>query len=672
VTRDRVANRSEAGASLIMALAMVTLISVALVSTLGFATASLRTVSVIGAQRSNVYAADGAVQTAIQAMRYSATAGTTAVGSACPQVDYPAIGAQPAVAVTCEVVAKRASATMPPYAIWALGSSASENGISMTPTGTVEIAGPIASNSPADGTGGFDSVDVGTLGLSGYSVDAKGSCAGIIIVTAPADKRCNTGVSLTDPGYPSQTLPALTVPNPSPTCAATNAVLQFSPGYYTDSAVLAPTSYTANGKVCTSGYLYFQPGVYYFDFGIDPAFASTVWSVAANQKIVGGEPNAWDPNTADSLPPVPGGGAAAACKTETNGGTAGVQFVFGGASHMNVIASGSTVELCADPTPTGTNQQIAIYGQTSAATPAAAATVTRVPSGSAPTPSSGWTGLSPTNNVLPISPATSTIDTQVASYSIPAGATASMNLTGYAGTSSALPAGAANVSYSLQVAHQETASSNGNISSLKATITPVSGAACTVTATKHATSTVTAPITDSIPLTGTCAAAVASDGFTIDYVAKTTASKTFIENLDGIDVVMTYTPPAARAESGCVLTDITNCSIIKVGTSTAKVYVWGTVYAPLAAITANYVASGAFEFRRGVIARTIVNAGTPPADSTVGFCLGAGSPCVGPARVLRLVATVNGSVRVRALVRYTDAPALGFSAQILSWNVLRG
>ena len=69
-----------------------------------------------------------------------------------------------------------------------------------------------------------------------------------------------------------------------------------------------------------------------------------------------------------------------------------------------------------------------------------------------------------------------------------------------------------------------------------------------------------------------------------------------------------------------------------------------------------------------------MNSGTPPADSTGAFCLGGGSPCVGQGtgRVLRLTATVSGGARLRTLVRYTDIPSFGYSAQILSWNVLRG
>jgi hypothetical protein len=37
-----------------------------------------------------------------------------------------------------------------------------------------------------------------------------------------------------------------------------------------------------------------------------------------------------------------------------------------------------------------------------------------------------------------------------------------------------------------------------------------------------------------------------------------------------------------------------------------------------------------------------------------------------------VTATVSGKTTLRALVRFSDAPALGYSAQILSWNVLRG
>jgi hypothetical protein len=669
---------SETGASLLIALVMVTGIGVALVAALGFGTTSLRTVSAVDQQRNAAYAADSAVQTAIQALRSNASAGTGAAGAACPTVNYAATGAQPAVTVACQVVSSSPTGigdTMPPYAILALGSSASETGLKLTASGTLTLAGPLASNSPA--VAGTNSVSVGKLDLTGYTLDANGTCSGTYILTAAADKQCSTGLSTADPGYPSQPLTniLLTV-NPAPTCTADGAVLQFSPGYYTNKAILIPAStvagYTANGHACTVNYLYFQPGVYYFDFGFDPAFTGKVWAVAANQTVVGGEPNGWDPNVAGSLPPAPGGGSAAACKTEANGGTTGVQFVFGGVSQMTVIANTSSVELCADPTPIGTNQQIAIYGQQTGADPTPQINY-RLPVAATPTPSSGWTGLTPTNNLLPISPSTAAIDTQVASYPVPAvlnGTTASVDYTGYA----AIPAGSINVSYSLQVAHQEVATAAANISTLKFTITPASGPACTPTApTKHWATTPGALTTDSIALSAACKTAVASDGYTITYAVKSASNKAFTEYLDGVDLVATYTPPAVRAESGCVIdTSVAGCDVLKAGTGSAKFYLWGTVYTPLASVTATFTATGAFEFRRGVVVRAIVNSGTPPADSTRSFCLGAGSPCLGPAHVLLLTATVNGSVRLRALVQIADSPALGSALQILSWNVIRG
>ena len=77
------------------------------------------------------------------------------------------------------------------------------------------------------------------------------------------------------------------------------------------------------------------------------------------------------------------------------------------------------------------------------------------------------------------------------------------------------------------------------------------------------------------------------------------------------------------------------------------------------------------QFRRGVIARAVTMVHAPAGDSTGSFCQGSGSPCTGPARVLMLTATVSGTPRLRALVHYTDAPALGYAVQVLAWNNLR-
>ncbi len=664
--------------SLIIALAMVTVLSVALVGALGFATASLRTVSVVSQQRATGYAADGAVQTAIQALRYNATAGSTAVGTACPSTNASAVGAQPAVAVTCQVVQTYTpgGASLPTYALWAVGSSASEIGININAAtfGPLSLNGPVASNSPAVGAGGINSVAVagGTLDLSGETLNATGTCSGTITVTVPADKKCSTGTNYPDPGYPSQALPALTSPNPSPKCTVSDGVLQFVPGYYTNAQALQAPDYSpGTDPLCKAGYLFFQPGVYYFDFGVDPGFPDTVWNVT--QRVTGGQAKGWDPNT-KTLPnqPNPGDSAAISCKTESDGATDGVQFVFGGASQMDVTASGATMELCPDPNPVGTNQQIAIYGQSISADPTPQTSI-QVPTGAVPTPSTGWSNLPA--NLLAISPNTSTIDANTATYSMPSGATDTVTMSGYHGASSVVPAGATNVSYALKVAHSETsASAATNVSSLTATI-----GACAVSATRHTTTGTTVTlVTDTIPLTtATCIAAV-QNNFSVSYKAIARSAKTFKENLDGIDLVVTYTAPAVRAQSGCTIV-VNSCSVLVVGGAAgqAKFVSWGTVYTPLSSVNADVNGASVVVFRRGLVARAVTIAHIP-SGRTLDACLAAGSPCSSPpaatdqTRVLLLTATVSGSVKLRALVSYSDLPALGAAALVLSWNVLRG
>ena len=525
--------RGESGASLIIALAMVTVISVALVAALGFGTSSLKTVASISTQRLTAYSADSAIDTAIQTLRINSTSGTTAAGTACPTVAYPATGLQPAASVACTVVAARGKGvpgvSMPPYAIWALGTSASEPGLYSSPSLTVD--GPIASNSPANGTNGYDSVQVGTLDLVGLHDRRARHVLGHDHGERPGRQTLPTGVSLADPRTRRRPRPALTAPNPTPTCAVADAVLQFSPGYYTNTTMLETPAYGA----CRVGYLYFKPGVYYFDFGFDPAYTGRIWDVRP------AKPSSVASSRTGHLRrpvrcPAPGGGVSVGCKNETDGATTGVQFIFGGESQMTVATAGAKVELCADPTPVGTSQQIAIYGQkTGAVTPLSA---TRVPTERRRPPRRDGPGCRRTGS-------RSTTWFRRISYR--------PRRPG----ESCCPAMSARVrcfrarstsSYALKVAHQETTSSATNISSLAATI----GTTCPLVPTKHNTTTLTAPVTDTFPLTTTACIAAVQSTFSVTFKATAVSGQTFTENLDGISLVVTYTPAALHAESGCI------------------------------------------------------------------------------------------------------------------------
>jgi hypothetical protein len=622
---------SERGASLILALAMIMIVSVAITGILGYAATSVHTIGVVRDQRSVVYAADGATQTAIQTVKSDATAGATT--APCGSVGYPAVGSQPAATAACSVTTARGAGlpgtNEPGYAMWA-----GAGGVSAANTGTLQVGGPVSSNATIASSG--------TVDASGYTVQATGACTGTITVSTASDKTCSSGVAYADPGYPSQTV-SLTTTNPAPTCSVLSGVVQFSPGMYTNATMLESPVY----GTCTPGYLYFKPGVYYFDF--DAAYGDSAWNVAANQKVVGGQVKGWDPAVASSRPPAPGGGGSKACKTEADGGTDGVQFVFGGASQLNVTAAGATMELCADPTPTGTTQQVAIYGQTTGTTPTPL-TVTREATSLVAGSSPAW---GTTVNALPIAPSTTSIDGKFATVTVNSTTAATLTLNGFAGP----PAGSSNVTFQVKATHKE--GTPANISTLTAQISTCAAIPLTKSSTLHLDQLPT-------PTPLACPAAATAATFPVTFSALAVAGKTSSESLDGIQVSMTYTPPALRMQSGCATQQPSPCPTLTAGTG-ATFVVWGTVYTPLGYVLAD---GSTYEFRRGVVARAVQTTGTPGTNG-VGFCLGYGTPCVGPSRVLLFTATVNSATKLRALVKYFDAPSVGRRVEVLSWNVVR-
>jgi hypothetical protein len=652
-------SHSERGASLVIALAMILIVSVAIVAVLAYAATSLHTISVIKNQRQVLYTADGAVQTAMQSVRTDPTIGT---GPSCPTLSYSSMGKN--ASVGCTVVQARGPGSpgvdFPPYAIWAVGPSNAETGISDDKSGTLTIGGPIASN---EGAGAVPGIDTQNMDVTGYTVDSRGPCTGTIKVADPSDLRCNTGINYPDPSYPSQALPGLSSPNPAPTCGVSRSTLTFHPGYYTNVTLFNSPTYGS----CQSGVLYFEPGVYYFDFGFDPAFPGTTWDM--NITIVGGEYKGWDPTQANSVPPAPGGGASKACKTELDGANSGVQFVFGGVSQVDANSNSSQIELCASPKPIGTKQQIVVYGQTTGAGPTPQTTTSEATSTNPPTPNppGTWTGLTPVNNLLPIAPNPSAIDGQVATYALPTtnpGSSVAMQFKGLPGIT--VPGGSINVAYALKFNHLEVAGNTNQIQSLQLQI-----GSCVINVPKRLGSNPTATFPEVFTqVTNPCLPAAVASTFDATYTATAANGKTFTESIDGIELTATWTPPAVRMQSGCVAA-IAGCHFLDLAKNQAVFVAWGTVYAPLGSIYNDFKNKSGYEFRRGVIARTVNNVAVPPSDSQSSFCLGYGNPCIGPSRILRFTATVNGATTLVALVQYFDAPTIGRSVSILSWNEVR-
>lgn len=667
---------SERGSSLVIALVMVLIVAVGIVALLGFADASFRAVDSVRTQRRNSYAAENAVQAAVQKLRGNDALGTASGPCPSPFISYPAEDRQPPVEVGCDVIQARGAGvpgdSWPQYAILATGASSAEAGITTAKSGEVYVGGPVASNSPA--VAPTYSIDGDQLIARGYSVQAKGACSTGIAVDAPADLQCGTGAEYPDPAYPAQPfdIALLANPNPAPVCEPGQQAWRFNPGYYTDTRVFSPS-----GGGCNGNALWFSPGVYYFDFGAGGVNnGEDLWTVG--KTVVGGEKKVanW---TGTNGSGVPNANAAATgfsrwCKTELDGADSGVQWILGGSSQITIPASGGTIELCADPTPVGTKQQISIYGQKVdiAGLP---------PTGSNgsmplyPTQISGAPTLfpAPTTNLLPIAPSPSAIDgmTKDSSPAIASGSTARVTFDGF--NNASVPVGSL-VSVVKVRSLQYIRTNPNRVDRITATINVGGTDVCTVDLPKRAVPNPGQVVT---PDETVCPAPFALNGpVRVTYAATRAnggnSSQDPVVTVDGLELVVDYvqTPgtPGMRMQSGCV-TQINGCSMLDVKKNNSTFVTWGTAYAPLAKIGLSFNNKSVFEFRRGVIARAVENVAVPPSETTNAFCLGYGTHCGGPLRVVKFTARIGGVVKVVAVVRFIDAPTLGFSAQTLSWNV---
>jgi hypothetical protein len=323
-------------------LILVSILAIGIAALLTFADTSIRATVGIRAQGATAYAADGAVQAAIQSIRNNASLGIdpqfTGNVNNCTAPSVGLDGVTPSV--TCIGMTNSGqpgggvnnSSNTPGYAIVLLGTSVTETGFSQGSTNTVQVNGSVYDNSTM-------SVNPGTLKVSG-TVQAHSTCNGQTIppgstgnIVASQGTTCTASVPvMADPGngsssWNSNTLPTNTVTT-MPGCSG--GVATFVPGIYANPTTLA----TAINRSCKS---VFPPGTYYFNFPGDGSVAQLSLGNKAN--IIGGTLAAGG-NTCDATKP-------------------GVQFIFGGASQ--IVANNSTIILCATP-PTPTQQSIAIYG----------------------------------------------------------------------------------------------------------------------------------------------------------------------------------------------------------------------------------------------------------------------------------------------------------------------
>ncbi|MEV6872995.1 hypothetical protein [Amycolatopsis sp. NPDC051128] len=657
----------DTGAALTLVLLLVTVVAVGLSALLSFADTSVRTTVNLRGQAASAYAADGALQAAVNQIRtstFKGTAGEPCFGTS-DTLHLPDSGGG-AAAVSCiadpaKVLIQCPSLSQcnrPGNAILTLGTGG-EDGLNIQqPTGSsFKIHGTVYSNSNINVVNG--SLDTNT------AVYARSGCSGTIRSTPPPS--CSyAGSSLgADPGY----APALTSVPPLqklPPCTKAGSLVTFQPGYYDDAVGLS--AMMSSSSKCKDSTFWFKPGAYYFDFHNAAAVrplsllgGEDVWTID-NGYLVAGTP-VDDTGRIVATPSVPAKIPGACDNPIEDANAVGVQFVFGGDSRLAVKAG--QAEICG--TYSATRPPVAVYGLTSGAESPVTATLT--PSG---TPSGTFT-TAPAGSL-------SAVDGNLATWINSLGGTqsATVTTTGYA-SPAAIPVGSILQSARVRVVHGNTA---GTIQdNLSVQLAPAGA----VTVPSYPD---TLPHTDLVDVVVTPALRqqVYDGTFTGAQLSYTAAVKhKGTEMIDALQLELIYTPPALRAESGCtqlLYTASAACALLTaVNNSGNRFYVQGTTYAPKAVvdITLNNATEPIFRF--GVVARslwiketgsvTFTGAVIEVPDYAPGFVFGvylAAYVCPGAT-----TCEPGGAAAARARVAYVDGdptnPVAGArQVSVLSWS----
>lgn len=513
MTGRRRLRRGEEGSALAIALVFVVVFSIFVASVISFAEVGMRASRAFASQAKTSYAADGAVNAAIN--RFDESAGCDQDYTAPVGPDGQPVNGE-AMVVHCTAGARGST---PVNALLSLGVDPVEKGIQSTTD--LRVLGDIVSNSTVRAGG--------TMVVQG-EVFAQGDCLPkVSIQTSPVvAQHCSnsTPASPADPGLardPDYTRPTSTVPvwrTVAATCPA-EPVVRLEPGYYDDDA-LPGLNFLTTAGACPNHVIWFTPGLYYLDFTFLPGADTTdgTWTIAEpSVYVIGGTPpvGGWEPDGTPLPTVVPG-----SCRA--NG--PGVQLVMGGRNTRLDVMAGK-VELCSEPSTT--DQQIAIFGLR-------ADLATHV---LAPTAVSGTTTFTSATNAMSIGekpPPPLVGPLNAVARLTQAAPSATVTLKGF---KPSIPTGSVIDSATLVVAHQD----DPGVDSVTASATGEK-APC---APPHVLLTGAYVVDRSVDLKAcglTTAAAFAN--LEVTYTASTSGVATVDDKLDGIVVEVAYRPPTTR------------------------------------------------------------------------------------------------------------------------------
>ncbi|MFD7156089.1 hypothetical protein ACFV9C_15890 [Kribbella sp. NPDC059898] len=607
--------QDDGGAALVLVLVVITVLALGLSALLSLSDTSIRTTVGLRSQASATYGSDGATQAAVNAIRnstFDGSAGTHCFGQPDDTLHLDHFYGADSAAVKCLPDPARVPihctslsvCNRPSNAILTLGTAAGEDGLHIDQPNsgsTFRVHGRIFSNSTINVTSGVLSTNT--------RVYARGACAGTIQSTPPP-ATCNyTGSDPDgpDPGYQPASGIAGVPYRALPTCNTPNSVVTFLPGYYDDAKGLSDMM--AGNSSCKHSTWWFKPGPYYFDFhntgqNANPLLSSTggnVWTVNDGYLVAGTSTDA--SGTPPVAPTIPGACRNPIDPSNVQDPVPGVQFIFGGDSQFVVKAAAA--EICGsysrDTVP------VAVYGLSTGSETTTALTGANALRATGATPGDFSNANASTLADAGHGFATWTATTRNARGVVTA--------SGFA-PASPIPAGSVLQSATVKVTHRHTDPTSTD--DLSVSVATGAGPSLVGAVTGHPGQTPAgAFVTDSVPIdtarTGTLAAAIHAGTFTGASIAVTAGltTKPDTDDIDAIQLELTYVAPAFRAPTGCVVAGpytgggSGRCAVVStVNTSGNKFYVQGTTYVPkgVVDITLNNAIEQVFRF--GLIARS--------------------------------------------------------------------
>lgn len=652
-------DNNEEGSALILALILITVVGMLVAVAVSFVDTSMVATPVLADQRDEANVADGAMEGAINAVRGSLALGVESSPVSCDFPDYDTTdGVNVTVTCTPQSGSGGAFNDQPIFAIMTLGTAAGE-GFIQTGNTQLTVDGGLYSNGKLDLTpGGAQAamVSYGDVFVEGACTPAPGglldSIGGLVKCNYAGDSRGD------DPDYPPGVANAsgLSV-DPTATCASANSVVAFSPGLYSE-IPSAPST-------CKGDVWWFQPGVYYFDFPDITGRHTWTPDDLDGKRVVGGTPNGWSAST--NAASIADPDVAPMCDASQNG----VQFIFGGPSLLNVTSQG-VVELCGGTNATNhNNHKIAFYGLEDEPARTSVGPTTLAQTGTPVSP-----GSTVERTFLAPNPAAKDIDGTVTTAAL--GFTnstdeADVSLPAFAD----VPAGSLVTSVKLKVRHfglnnkfSPTASvtlADGTVvSTNNSDLTKNAATSCVAVTSCVDTWDITSKFTGALGYKNL-------NGLTARYLVKNTDNVANTVSFDGMELLVSYTPPAF--EKHRCPTSVSGCSIIT-STVDQNLFFHGTVYVPTAGLNLRVHNKDTTIFDRGVIARTMtVNVSSSSKQEDSPFQIPRGTT----GRSVLFVAKVDGVDKLRALVTYQDyitsagtsSAFPGYKVTVEKWSVIR-